>query len=93
MIFWTLNKVKETTLFIKHTEPRGLTVSLVNVDDIIVIGDDEEKQQLLSQHLAKEFEIKTLGKLKYFLGIKVAHSKKDIFIFHSKIEVHELIQI
>ena len=41
---------------------------LVYVDDIIVIGDDEEEQKLLGQHLAKNFEIKTLGKLKYFFG-------------------------
>ena len=57
---------------------------LVYVDDIIVTGDDEEEQQRLAQHLAKEFEIKTLGKLKYFLGIEVAHSRKGIFISQQK---------
>nr|KYP33440.1 Copia protein [Cajanus cajan] len=41
-------------------------------------------QKGLSQCLAKEFEIKTLGKLKYFLGIEVAHSKKGIFISQQK---------
>jgi len=50
------------------------------VDDIIVIGDDEEEQQLFSQHLANEFEIKSLEKLKYFLGMELAYSKKEIFI-------------
>jgi len=59
-------------------------VLLVYVDDIIVTSDDEEEQQLLAQHLANEFEIKTLGKLKYFLGIEVAHSKKEIFISQQK---------
>nr|KYP52900.1 Retrovirus-related Pol polyprotein from transposon TNT 1-94 [Cajanus cajan] len=72
------------TLFIKHSKSRGVTVLLVYVDDIIVTGDDEEEQRLLGQHLAKEFEIKTLGKLKYFLGIEVAHSKKGIFISQQK---------
>jgi hypothetical protein len=56
---------------------------LVYADDIIVTGDDEE-QQMLGQDLAKEFEIKTLGKLKYFLGIEMAHSKKGIFISQQK---------
>jgi len=51
------------------------------VDDIIVIANDEKEQPRLNQCLAKEFKIKTLGKLKYFLGIEVvAHSKKAMFI-------------
>jgi len=57
---------------------------LVYVDDIIVTCDDEEEKKLLGQHLAKNFEIKTLRKLKYFLGIEVAHSKTGIFISQQK---------
>ena len=34
--------------------------------------------------LATKFEIKNLGRLKYFLGIEVAHSKKGIFISQQK---------
>src|SRR4030066_581160 len=79
------------TLFVKHSESGGVTMLLVYVDDIIVTGDDEEEQELLAQHLAKEFEIKTLGKLKYFLGIEVAHSKKGIFISQQKY-VNDLLQ-
>lgn len=41
----------------------------------MVIGDDEKEELILKQQLVKEFEIKELGKLKYFLGIKVACSK------------------
>lgn len=35
-------------------------------------------------YLAKIFEIKELGQLKYFLGIEVAHSKKGLFISKRK---------
>jgi hypothetical protein len=52
------------TLFVKHSETGGVTVLLVYVDDIIVIGDDEDEQKLLGQHLAKEFEINTLQLIK-----------------------------
>jgi hypothetical protein len=38
----------------------------------------------LSQCLAEEFEIKALGRQKYFLGIEGAHSKKGIFISQQK---------
>ena len=43
-----------------------------------------KKKKTLKQCLAKEFEIKDLGKLKYFLGIEVARSKEVIFISHQK---------
>jgi hypothetical protein len=57
---------------------------LVYVDDIIVTRDDDKERQILSQCLAKEFEIKALGRLKYFLGIEVAHSRQGIFISQQK---------
>ncbi|CAA6661654.1 unnamed protein product [Spirodela intermedia] len=37
-----------------------------------------------SDCLAKEFDIKTLGRLKYFLGIEVTHSSEVIFISQRK---------
>lgn len=48
-------------------------------DDVIVTGDCEEIRWLKSA-LAKEFKIKELGELKYFLGMEVAQSKKRIVI-------------
>ncbi|XP_059658496.1 uncharacterized mitochondrial protein AtMg00810-like [Cornus florida] len=72
------------TFFIKHSPSGGVTALLVYVDDIIVTGDDDKERQILSQCLAKEFEIKALGRLKYFLGIKVAHSRQGIFISQQK---------
>ena len=50
------------------------------VDDIIVTENDEKEKNTLKQCLAKEFEIKDLGQLKYFLGIEVVQSKQGIFI-------------
>jgi len=72
------------TLFIKHSPKGKLTLLLVYVDDMIVAGDGEHEKQVLKEKLAIQFEIKDLGKLKYFLGIKVAYSKKDIFISQRK---------
>ena len=68
------------TLFVKHSDSRELTTLLVYVDNIIMTGNDELEKQTLRQCLTKEFEIKELGRLKYFLGIEITHSKQRIFI-------------
>lgn len=72
------------TLFVKHSASGGVTALLVYVDDIIVTGDDLVGMEKLKDRLVKEFEIKELGKLKYFLGIEVAHSQQGIFISQQK---------
>ncbi|KAJ0606762.1 putative RNA-directed DNA polymerase [Helianthus annuus] len=71
------------TLFLKR---RGdlVTCLIIYVDDIIITGSDEEEIVLLRKNLFKEFEIKDLGGLKYFLGIEVLRSKEGIFISQRK---------
>lgn len=79
------------TLFFKHSQQGKLVVLLVYADDIVISGDDLADKQLLKVKLAAEFEIKDLGKLKYFLGVEVAYSKQNIFIFQRKY-VHDLLK-
>lgn len=75
---------RDHTLFITHSNSELVAILLVYVDDIITIGNDEEEKQGLKQRLATEFEIKGLGKLKYFLGIEVTYSKQGMFISQHK---------
>ena len=72
------------TLFIRRSSSGGVTILLVYVDDIVITGDDIDSIALLKEQLVKEFEVKELGRLKYFLGIEVAHSKSGIFISQQK---------
>jgi hypothetical protein len=75
---------RDHTLFIKHSISGGVTILIVYVDDIIITGDDFVERDKLGKRLSAKFEIKELGKLKYFLGIVVAHSEKGIFISQEK---------
>jgi len=59
------------TLFLKHSE-KQITALIVYVDDMIVTGNDPAERKRLQQHLTREFEMKDLGELKYFLGIEVS---------------------
>ena len=67
----------------KHCRGK-ITLLIVYVDDIVVTEDDKEEIAHLKRLLAQEFEIKDLGKLRYFLGIEVARSDKRIFISQRK---------
>ena len=62
------------TLVVKHS-PEGKVAIL-----IVYVGDFKEEMSKLKDLLAKEFEIKNLGTLKYFLGMEVARSRKDIVV-------------
>ena len=51
---------------------------------MIITGDDKEEICVLNEQCSHEFEMKDLGQLKFFLGIKVLRSKGGIFISQSK---------
>ncbi|KAI3821225.1 hypothetical protein L1987_08786 [Smallanthus sonchifolius] len=71
------------TLFLKR---RGelITCLIIYVDDMIITGNDEDDITKLKASLFQEFEMKDLGRLKYFLGIEVLRSKRGIFICQKK---------
>jgi len=71
------------TLFYRHSG-RKITILAVYVDDIIITGDDEGEIKRLKENLSKEFEVKDLGQLKYFLGIEIARNPKGIVLSQRK---------
>jgi len=73
------------TMFVKHSlKGSKIALFIVYVDDIVIIGDDHEEIEHLKKLLTKEFEVKDLGKLKYFLGMKVVSSKNGISMSQRK---------
>ena len=67
-------------MFYKQSSVMKFTVLIVYVDGIIVTGDDQEEIYRLKSLLAKEFEIKDLGNLWYFLRMEVVRSKECISV-------------
>ena len=55
-------------LLVKHFTDGRITILIVYVDDILLTGNHEGEMRRLKMLLSKEFEIKDLGHLKYFLG-------------------------
>ena len=71
------------TLFLKRRRGK-LTALIIYVDDMVVTGDDVEEIKQLQKQLSSEFEMKDLGKLKYFLGIEVARGSGCIMLCQMK---------
>ena len=64
-------------MFYRHTGEGKITILIVYVD-IILTGNDKKELKRLKKVLVKEFEIKDLDDLKYFLGMEFARSKKGM---------------
>lgn len=72
----------DTSLFFNNKG--DLTLFLpIYVDDIIVVSSRQETVPTLLQDLQKEFALKDLGELHYFLGIEVNKIANGIF-WHKK---------
>jgi Reverse transcriptase (RNA-dependent DNA polymerase) len=56
----------------------------VYVNDMIITRDDDDEIAQLKVKLGKEFEVKDLRQLKYFLGIKVARRAEGIVLLQRK---------
>ncbi|XP_042005728.1 uncharacterized mitochondrial protein AtMg00810-like [Salvia splendens] len=57
-----------------------------------ITGDDTEKIKRLNGSLFHEFEMKDLGNLKYFLGIKMLRSEGGIFLRQKKYVLDILVE-
>ncbi|RVW12247.1 Retrovirus-related Pol polyprotein from transposon RE1 [Vitis vinifera] len=71
------------TLFLKKKHGK-ITALIVYVDDMVVTGNDPKERKTLQNYLSREFEMKDLGPLKYFLGIEVSRSSEGIFLSQRK---------
>ena len=60
------------TLFLMHSMNGKITILIVYVYDIILIKNDEAEIGQLKTLLSKEFEIRGMGPLQYFLEIEIA---------------------
>ncbi|KAJ0772240.1 putative RNA-directed DNA polymerase [Helianthus annuus] len=59
-------------------------VLLVYVDDIVVTGNNIDEVDKIKVVLNSNFQIKDLGKLKYFLGIEVLYNKSGVCLNQRK---------
>ena len=69
----------DPSLFV-YREGHKLAYLLLYVDDIILTGSSRELVAGIISQLKLEFPITDLGKLNYFLGVKVEHNKSGVLL-------------
>ena len=82
--FCMIRSAADHSVFYHHSSTGKCIYLIVYVDDIVIIGTDQDGIQKLKQHLFSHFQTKDLGKLKYFLGIEVAQSNSGVVISQRK---------
>jgi hypothetical protein len=64
--------------------PRGRTLLLLYVDDIIITSDDPEYIAFVKARLSDQFLMSDLGPLRYFLGIEISSTSEGFFLSQEK---------
>ncbi len=72
------------------TTNHGIVVIVIYVDDLIITGDSDADIFDLKKLLKQKFEMKDLGELRYFLGIKVIQSAKGIWLLQRQYALNKL---
>ncbi|XP_028089099.1 uncharacterized protein LOC114289556 [Camellia sinensis] len=73
----------DSSLFVRTTPP-GTTLLLFYVDDMIITGDDVAGIFSLKQFLNRQFEMKDLGTLNYFLELEISHDSNSYYLSQAK---------
>ena len=81
--FGFISAKSDRSLFIRVTKSHS-TYILVYVDDILITGSSEQVVMHLITSLNREFALKDLREVNYFLGIEVNHTSEGIHLSQGK---------
>jgi hypothetical protein len=73
----------DTTLFTKKIE-NDIFICQIYIDDIIFGSTNEDFCKEFREMMFREFEMSTIGKLSFFLGLQIKQLKEDTFVCQSK---------
>lgn len=82
----------EHTFFLKNNSNGKMLIVSLYVDDLIYTGDDIVVFESFKQSMQKKFAMTNLGRMRYFLGVKVKQIVEGIFISQNKYATEILVR-
>ncbi|XP_038995872.1 uncharacterized protein LOC120120264 [Hibiscus syriacus] len=79
------DKKSDDSLFVKCIGHK-LVYLIVYVDNIIVTGNDSAQVETVISNLDKDFSLKDLSQLNYFLGVQVTYTSRGVFLISNLVE-------
>ncbi|MCO5614144.1 hypothetical protein L7F22_068425 [Adiantum nelumboides] len=76
-------KDADHTLYVQKTDA-GIVIITIYVDDLIIGGDALKDVEHVKALLRKQFDMKDLGELRYFLGIEMIRNEGGIWLSQKK---------
>lgn len=90
MAFGFTSATSDQSLFIRISS-KSVIYLLVYVDDILIIGNNPSDVNSLFQDLNREFALKDLGNLNFFLGIQTTLLPNGNYHFSQKNNISDLL--
>ncbi|XP_027905877.1 uncharacterized protein LOC114165455 [Vigna unguiculata] len=78
-----MNYISEHGVYVKRTEGSKIIIWLY-VDDLFIIGSNEECIESYKAELMKGFDMNYLGKVSYFLGIEFTQTTSRVVMHQTK---------
>ena len=73
----------EHALYAKNSGGNMIFVALY-VDNLIFMGNNNEMIEQFKGTMRREFEMKNLGLMKFFLGLEVRQKRDEYFLYHGR---------
>jgi hypothetical protein len=86
-----VNCTADTCMYIKHKEGKTVMIALY-VDDLIIASNCNKLMRETKQYLNKRFEMKDLGKLRFYLGIEVLWNKDGSCSLRQRPYIQEILE-
>ncbi|GAU49921.1 hypothetical protein TSUD_180390 [Trifolium subterraneum] len=74
----------EYGVYVKHSDDKHMLIICLYVDDLLVTGSSPMETKNFKSQMKSEFEMTDLGKLTYFMGMKLQQTTKGVILHQEK---------